>query len=288
MKATRGETRNADAGDGEAVTNVAQARVTDGGPTVADARIVDGPKPKHVQLREILRRLIENELPPGSAIPSERELAERFGVSRLTVRSAVARLVADGLLVTVRGKGTYTMQRRMELQLYLMSFTSDMRRRGLTPSTEVLGTAEAVPPQDTAGALRLAAGQTAYRLFRLRRADGVPLAVERGWYHRDHVPGLFELDLTDSLYTQLAERFGVVFDHATQTVWAEAADRETARLLGVRTGTPLLAFRRISFRGGSPVEDMTSWYRGDHYQVTMQLDRSVPKPGSFPAHGGDQ
>ena len=56
------------------------------------ARIVDGPKPKHVQLREILRKLIDNELPPGSPIPSERELADRYGVSRLTVRSAVARL----------------------------------------------------------------------------------------------------------------------------------------------------------------------------------------------------
>jgi GntR family transcriptional regulator len=251
-------------------------------------RIVDGPRPKHVQLREILRRLIENELPPGSAIPSERELAERYGVSRLTVRSAVARLVTDGLLVTVRGKGTYTMQRRMELQLYLMSFTSDMRRRGLTPSTEVLGTAQAVPPPGTAAALRLTPGATAYRLFRLRRADGTPLAVERGWYHRGHVPGLLDLDLTDSLYTQLAERHGVVFDHATQTVWAEGADRETARLLGVRSGTPLLVFRRISSRNGAPVEDMTSWYRADHYQVTMQLDRTVPESGSFPAHGGNE
>jgi GntR family transcriptional regulator len=71
-------------------------------------------------------------------------------------------------------------------------------------------------------------------------------------------------------------------------VWAEGADRETARLLGVRTGTPLLAFRRISSRNGSPVEDMTSWYRGDHYQVTMQLDRTVPEPDPFPAHGGNE
>lgn len=260
---------------------------TNNGIAVEAVRIVDGPRPKHVQLREILRKLIENELPPGAAIPSERELAERYGVSRLTVRSAVARLVTEGLLVTVRGKGTYTMQRRMELQLYLMSFTSDMRRRGLTPSSEVLGTAEAVPPPGTAAALRLAPGATAYRLFRLRRADGTPLAVERGWYHRDHVP-LLDLDLTDSLYTQLAERHGVVFDHATQTVWAEGADRETARLLGVRTGTPLLVFRRISSRAGVPVEDMTSWYRGDHYQVTMQLDRTVPESGAFPAHGGHE
>jgi GntR family transcriptional regulator len=240
-------------------------------------RIVDGPKPKHVQLREILRRLIEQELPPGAPIPSERELAERYGVSRLTVRSAVGRLVADGLLVTVRGKGTFTVQRRMELQLYLMSFSADMRRRGLTPSTEVLSTAEEVPPPSTATALRLGPGEIAFGLRRLRRADGLPLAVERGWYHRGHLPSLLELDLTGSLYTQLAQVHGVVFDHATQTVWAEAADGPTARLLGVRSGTPLLVFRRVSSRGGAPMEDMTSWYRGDHYQVMMQLDRTVPE-----------
>jgi GntR family transcriptional regulator len=246
-----------------------------------------GPRPKHVQLREILRRVIETELPPGSAIPSERELAQRYGVSRLTVRSAIGRLVADGLLSTVRGKGTYTAQRRMDLQLYLMSFTQDMRARGRVPSTDVLATATDLPPQATATALGLAPGQPAYRLTRLRRADGIPLAVERGWYHRSLLPGLLDLDLTDSLYTQLAQRHGIVFDHATQTVWAEAADRENARLLGVRPGAALLVFRRISSRHGMPVEDMTSWYRGDHYQVSMQLDRTVPAAGPHhPADGG--
>ena len=234
--------------------------------------IIDGPSPKHIQLREILRHLITEDLPPGSPIPSERDLAARYRVSRLTVRSAVARLVADGLLTTVRGKGTYTRQRRMDLRLYLMSFTQDMRKRGRVPSTEVLAAAEDLPPVETCAALGLDLGETAYRLIRLRRADGVPLAVERGWYHRGRLPGLLDLDLTDSLYTQLAERAGVVFDHATQTVWAEAADRETARLLGLRAGAPLLVFRRISSRQGLPVEDMTSWYRGDHYQVSMQLE----------------
>lgn len=93
-------------------------------------RVVNGPTPKHAQLREILRRTVERELPPGAPIPSERELAQRYGVSRLTVRSAIGKLVEEGLLARVRGKGTFTAARRMELQLYLMSFTDDMRRRG--------------------------------------------------------------------------------------------------------------------------------------------------------------
>jgi GntR family transcriptional regulator len=85
-------------------------------------RVVDGPTPKHAQLREILRRAVERELAPGSPIPSKRELAERYHVSRLTVRSAIGKLVEEGLLSRVRGKGTFTAVRRIELHLYLMSF----------------------------------------------------------------------------------------------------------------------------------------------------------------------
>ncbi|WP_236791274.1 GntR family transcriptional regulator [Amycolatopsis sp. GM8] len=245
-------------------------------PDVAAGQVVDGPTPKHAQLREILRRSIEGELPPGSPIPSERELAQRYAVSRLTVRSAIGRLVEEGLLTRARGKGTFTAARRMELQLYLMSFTTDMRRRGLVPTTEVLAKSVEIPPSPHAGALGLADGQPAYRLARLRLADGVPLALERGWYHPGPLPGLLDKDLTKSLYEQVAQHYDLRFEHARQTVWAEAADRETARLLGIRTGDPLLVFRRISTTRGEPVEDITSWYRGDRYQVSMQLDPTLP------------
>jgi GntR family transcriptional regulator len=254
--------------------------------TGAAQRIVDGPRPKHTQLREILRRTIERELPPGSPIPSERELADRYGVSRLTVRSAVGKLVDEGLLARIRGKGTFTATKRMELQLYLMSFTDDMRRRGLNPTTELLGITVERPPAPTLSALGLAEGESAFRLRRLRRADNVPLAVERGWYHPGKVARMVELDLTQSLYAQLAGTYGIRLDHARQTVWAESADAETARLLGIRTGSSLLVFRRVSSMRGEPVEDMTSWYRGDHYQVTMQLDRNDPDSGRPAQHGG--
>jgi GntR family transcriptional regulator len=249
-------------------------------------RVINGPTPKHAQLREILRRTVERELPPGSPIPSERDLAETYQVSRLTVRSAIGKLVEEGLLSRVRGKGTFTAARRMELQLYLMSFTEDMRRRGMTPTTEVVKTATEVPPTPSAHALGLAPGTPAHRLVRLRRADGVPLAVERGWYHAGRMPGLLDLDLTRSLYVQLAQSYDLRPDHAWQTVWAESADRETARMLGMRAGSPLLVFRRVSSVNGEPIEDMTSWYRGDHYQVTMQLDRNTPDSGHHPHYGG--
>ncbi|WP_433262656.1 GntR family transcriptional regulator [Actinosynnema sp. CS-041913] len=247
--------------------------------------IVDGPKPKHAQLRDILRRMAEQELPPGSPIPSERDLAQQYRVSRITVRAAVGQLVAEGLLTRAKGRGTFTARRRMDAQLYLESFTDDMRRRGLVPTTEVQRCAEEVPPPAAASALGLPPHEPACHLVRLRRADGVPLAVERGWYHPRILPGLHRHDLTASLYTLLADSYGVQLDYAQQTVWAEGADPETAKLLGVKTGSALLVFRRVTSSSGRPVEDMTSWYRGDLYQVTMQLDRTDPESGPLSAKG---
>ncbi|MFF5100059.1 MULTISPECIES: GntR family transcriptional regulator [Actinosynnema] len=248
-------------------------------------RIVDGPKPKHAQLRDILRA-VADEAPPGSAIPSERDLATRYRVSRITVRAAIGQLVSEGLLTRAKGRGTFTAKRRMDVQLYLESFTDDMRKRGFTPSSEVLRCAEEPAPVSAASALGLAPGEDACAVVRLRRADGVPLTVERGWYSPRVVPGLPAHDLTGSLYAIVADAYGVQLDHAEQTAWAEGADRATARLLGVREGSPLLVFRRIASSGGRPVEDMTSWYRGDLYQVTMQLDRTVPDSGPHSAKGG--
>ncbi|MBP2472923.1 GntR family transcriptional regulator [Crossiella equi] len=250
------------------------------------ARLVEGPTPKHAQLREILRRLAEEHLPPGSPVPSERDLATHYGVSRLTVREAVGQLVTEGLLSRVRGKGTFTARPRVEAQLHLASFTEDMRRRGMEPATEVLDFAEVVPPENTAAALGLRPHEPAYWLFRLRLANGTPMAVERGWYNPRELPGLLQQNLSRSLYGLLAETYRVQLDNGRQTVLADGADPSTARLLGIRPGSPVLVFRRVSTSGGRPVEDMTSWYRGDLYQVTMQLDRNLPGSGSHPDPGG--
>jgi GntR family transcriptional regulator len=248
----------------------------------------DGPTPKHAQLREILREFASNELPPGSPVPSERELAVRYQVSRLTVREAVGQLVTEGLLTRVRGKGTFTTRPRIDSQLHLASFTEDMRRRGMRPETVLLGQAEAAPPPATAEALELTPDDTAFWLSRLRKADGTPMAVERGWYHPGLVPGLFDHDLTNSIYTLLSHTYGVHIERGTQTVLAEGADHDTAQLLDVHPGSPVLVFRRVSTAQGRPVEDMTSWYRGDLYQVTMQLDRNPDDSGHNRYPGGNR
>ena len=233
----------------------------------------EGPVPKHVQLRAILLDLAENRLGPDAPVPSERDLMARFGVSRATVREAIGGLVSEGRLYRIHGKGTFVARERVTSQLHLASFTDDMKRRGLDPATLVRSVALRPAGPGVRAALSIGPDGEAWRVERLRLAGGVPMALEIGWLPADPLPGLAGQDLSGSLYALLAARYGLVIDRGEQSVWSETADRELGAVLGVRAGAPLLVFRRTSTAAAPPVEHVTSWYRGDRYQVHMSLDR---------------
>ncbi len=235
------------------------------------SRLEPGPRPKHVQLSDVLAELATRDLGPGGAIPSERDLMATYDVSRATVRKSIDSLVAGGLLEKIHGKGTFVARPRVETHLHLASFSDDMRRRGLAPATRLMRVDEERPPPDVVKTLRLGARGTAWRVDRVRLADGQPMAIEQGWYPRTLLPDLDTEDLTGSLYTLLAERYGLAIDGAEQTLWGEAAEGATARRLEAPVHTPLLVFRRISSAAGRPVEHVVSRYRGDRYQVHMSL-----------------
>lgn len=240
-------------------------------------RIVDSAVPKHVQLRSLLADLSATELAPDVAIPSERELMERYAVSRATVRRAIESLIAEGVLRRVQGKGTFVARPRVESHLHLASFTQDMRRRGKTPSTRVVRVESDVPPAEVTRFFGLAEGEPAWRVERVRLAEGEPMAYEAGWYSAELAPDLDRHDLTQSLYALFAAEYGLAVDSADQRVWAESADRALARHLEVRVGAPLLAFERASRAAGRPLERVVSHYRGDRYQIHISLDSAMPQ-----------
>jgi GntR family transcriptional regulator len=245
--------------------------------------VLDGPVPKHLQLRSILLARIHTELAPDAPIPSERELMVRFGVSRATVREAIGQLCVEGRLYRVRGKGTFVAPPRAESQLHLSSFTEEMRARGHVPTTVVLAASEQPAPTQAAASLRIGVGDKVYRLERLRIADSVPMALEIGWYPQASLPDLLDRDLAGSLYSLLADTYGFAVDSAEQTVWAEPAGPQRGRLLRIDPHAPLLAFRKTSYAGAVPIEHMTSWYRADRYQVHMSLHRPG-EPEHRPPH----
>jgi GntR family transcriptional regulator len=249
---------------------VAAAPPLDSG-LVQDGLIQDGVVPKHEQLRNRLTELAAR-LPAGAPLPGERQLCVEHGVSRITVREAIGQLVSEGVLVRVRGKGTFVAERVARSRLHLASFSEEMRRMGLRPSTAVLSVVRTVPPAATRRALELTGAEPAFHVRRLRLADDQPMSLDDAWYAAALVPDLDEQDLTGSLYTLLSDRYGCTIDRAEQTVRAAEADREVAGLLGLSSRQPLLAFDRVSFSAGRPVEHARSWYRFDRYEVQMTVE----------------
>ena len=212
--------------------------------------INEGPRPKHAQLRDALAEPRDRELGPDAAIPSERELMATYDVSRATVRKAIESLIADGLLHRIHGKGTFVARPRLESRLHLASFSQDMRRRGLTPSTRLLRIELDEPPADVAEALGLGADRAAWRLDRVRS----PTASRS----RSRTAGTRERSSPTSTGTTSAARCTSCSPASTASrstapsrpLWGETADASTARRLDAPVNTPLLVFRRVSCAAG--------------------------------------
>jgi GntR family transcriptional regulator len=234
------------------------------------------PVPKYFQLREILLDLAETELDADQSIPSERELASRFGLSRMTVRQAVDHLVSEGRLYRVQGKGTFVARPKIEMPLRLASFTEDMRARGLEPGSRDLDRRTDAASAHLARALKIAPGDRVHVIERLRTADGIPMAVERSHIPEAVAPGLADASLADrSLYDVLASTYGVLLDRGEQTIEAGIVDPTDAGLLDLPDGSAVLLLQRRSFAGERPVELAVSTYRADRYQLHVALE--VPR-----------
>jgi GntR family transcriptional regulator len=235
-----------------------------------------GPVPLYFQIKTQLLEAIERgQLKPGDRVPSERELTERYGVSRMTVRQALVELESQGYLHRVQGSGTFVNTPKLEQPLVaLTSFTEEMYRRGLAPSSQLLSAQQVVPGRRAGQALAIPETEPVVRLERLRLASGQPMAVEVVHMPATLVPGLLDLDLSSSLYTILKERYGFTLNRGMQSLEAVAARSSEAKVLGVKEGTPLLMLERVSRdQYGRQVEYTQSCYRGDRYRFTVELIR---------------
>jgi GntR family transcriptional regulator len=237
----------------------------------------DGPKGR--ALREILEALVA-ELAPGSALPSERELAERFGIARMTVRGEVERLTAEGLIYRLHGRGTFVAEPRVAQAVAFSSFTEDMRARGMTPGSIVRSQEPTEADGFLAGALALAPGAPMLRLDRVRTADGRPMAVEQAFLPTERFPGIDEVDFADaSLFELLRGRFDVQLRGADQRVLAVPIEADDALALEVDEGAPGLRFHTLARDDeDTPVYYATSLFRGDRYEVELRQTRPEPNP----------
>jgi GntR family transcriptional regulator len=240
---------------------------------VADIGDLDGGgrAPLYLRLEKALRSAIERrQFQPNEAIPAERELAQDLKISRITVRKAIDRLVAQGLLTRRQGAGTFVAERVEKQFAKLTSFSEDMIARGRVPSSEWLVKAEGAVTPDEALTLGLSPGAPVYRFHRIRSADGAPMALEHSTIAGSCLPGLDAVGV--SLYAAL-EAEGNRPVRALQRLRAVLFDERQAELLRVAPGAPGLFIERRSFlEDGRAVEMTHSWYRGDAYDFVAELN----------------
>jgi GntR family transcriptional regulator len=243
--------------------------------TPALPRRLTGGSPKGAQLREILEGLV-TQLAPGSALPSERDLAERYGVARMTVRGEIDRLTADGLTYRLQGRGTFVSEPRVAQAMSFSSFSEDMRARGLEPSSRVVGQEQVEAGEFLSSRLQLAPGAPVIRVDRLRLADGDPLAVEQASIPLERFPEAAEANFAQvSLFELLQDHWGARLADADQRVLAVGIDGDEAEHLGVSEGHPGLRFQTLARDDdGVPVYYAVSLFRGDKYEIDLRQVRA--------------
>jgi len=231
--------------------------------------------PLYQQLYDILRgMIIRQEWEPGDMLPPEPELCERYSVSRTTVRQVMAKLVDEGLIYRRRGRGTFVAHPTLEKAMVrILSFTEDMRERGLEPRTQVLSSGLAPAPEYIAQRLEVEPGQKLARLERLRLADGEPLSIEEANLVHDYCPGVLQRNYAVvPLREALEQEHGIRLVRAKQVIRAIPASKRVAPLLGIDRLSPVLYIERVSYsQYDVPVEFLRIHYRGDRYSLYNEL-----------------
>ena len=232
----------------------------------------NSPVPLYFQVAQHLEGLIESgELPTGTRLENEIDLADQLGLSRPTMRRAIQYLVERGLLVRKRGVGTQVVHAKVRRQVELTSLYDDLAKASRAPSTRVLSFEREPLPDDLAPDLGLPPGTDVYVFERLRYADGEPLALMRNYVPAD----LLVLSAGDlevhGLYNLLRAN-GITLRIARQSIGARAATAAEARALTETRGAPLLTMERAAYDDqGRAVEHGQHLYRASRYSFDLTL-----------------
>lgn len=235
--------------------------------------------PLHAQIHADLRHRIDSdELPDGASFPSERELAQAYSVSRMTVRQALQALRKDGLIYQERGVGTFVSKRKLDVHnRNLGGFTEEMHRRGLKPSSKILMLQLEHPDEEAAESLGVEESAEVFHLERLRLADDVPMAFETAYIPVIICPNLDQFLFENvSLYEVLHKNFGVEIHHAEESLEADCATAKEAEILGIKRGAPLLVIHRVVYtEANQAIESVRTIYRADRYRATFFLTKNA-------------
>lgn len=236
-------------------------------------------QPLYDQLVDILSEKIEHEYRPGDLMPSERELSERYGLSRTTVRLALQELERLGLVVRQHGRGTFVADRSAQttnlMQAY--SFTEQMRGMGRDPLTTILEFSEVEADKNLVEHMNVRLGERLFKIKRLRSADAMPMMVERTYLPARKFltlrrPMLEQKPLYDIIEQDFREKINV----AEEEFFASIARPADAHMLDISEGAPVLDLVRTTYNVHNEIVEYTlSVARADQFKYKVMHQRNV-------------
>lgn len=233
--------------------------------------------PLYQQLEDDLkRRIVEQEWLPNQQIPSENELHRAYGLSRMTVRGVVTKLVNEGLLRRVPGKGTFVQAPKIAaLSPAYVGIREQLEALGMTISTELMSLDQVPAAGSVRDALRLAHGDQVYAIVRRRSVDGEPISLHRSFVPSEMAPGLGELDVVgEQLCVVLENAFRIRMTRVEEELEAVHAGETDAVALGTAPGSAVLILRDVLFDGlGRPFEYSKVTFRGDKLRLRFTVER---------------
>ena len=242
----------------------------------ADVLRRDSAVPLYVQLEEILRaKIAGGEWKADERIPSENELNRIYGLSRMTARGVLTKLVADGLLVRVPGKGTYVAPAKIDaISPAYRGMREQLEAMGFETSTTVLEAGVVEPSSTVRRKLGLGPGQKVCAVPRLRSVRGEPISLHRSYVPTHLAPGLEQRDTaTEQLCVVLERDYALAMRHVTEHLEATPARAEESALLGMQPGAPVLLLEDvISDAHGTVFEYSEIVFRGDKIRIGFDYD----------------
>jgi GntR family transcriptional regulator len=233
--------------------------------------------PLYAQVEAILATSIsEGTFPPGSRLPNEDELVERYAVSRTTIRQTIQNLIRRGLVEIRRGKGTFVAQPKITQELTELSgFVEDMKALGRHASARVIDKQLVPANESVARQLAIPTGAPVVRIQRVRLADHSPLSFDETYLPQEIGEKIIENDLeTEPIFSLLEQKYKIPLVEAEYRLEAVAADTTVARALGIGTGSPIFLIERTSYRAGrQPIDCERLYYRGDQVRFVTRLAR---------------
>jgi DNA-binding GntR family transcriptional regulator len=244
----------------------------------------EAPTPLHEQISAAIRRqIVRGAWPAQMRLPAEPDLAEALGVSRGTIRRSLRTLIEDGLLVQVRGRGTFVGSTSIEQPIgqELLSLAEGLAREGIVFETEVQGASVGLAPPPIAARLELDEDEEIFEIRRRRLIDGAPVAVLHNFVRRRFCPGIEANDFRRETMFGLLERvYGLRIASGRRAFEAQAATSELAELFEVSFAAPVLYLEQLTYLDdGQPLEYSDVWIRGDRLKLTSVLARPAASLG---------